>query len=142
MSSIRTSRLQHVVWILLGCFMVYAGISHLTYRREEFLAEVPRWLSNDHAFMDFVVVASGIVEIILGLAVVFLKRYRITMGILLAVFFVLVFPGNISQYTNQINAFGLDTDSKRFIRLLFQPLLIFLALWSSGAIQAYVQRKH
>ncbi|MNY22712.1 hypothetical protein D3C86_1563450 [compost metagenome] len=121
--------------ILLGSFMLFAGIGHLTFQRTEFLAQVPTWLPDDPRFMDFVVVASGIVEIILGLAMIFWLRQKIKVGIALAIFYVLVFPGNISQYTNGIDAFGLDTDQKRLIRLFFQPLLILWALWSTGVFK-------
>lgn len=123
--------------ILLGSFMLLAGIGHLTFQRTEFLAQVPRWLPNDSRFMDFVVLSSGIVEIILGLAMIFWVKQKIKVGIILAIFYILVFPGNISQYTNEIDAFGLDTDQKRLIRLFFQPVLICWALWSTGVIKKW-----
>ncbi len=119
--------------ILLGTFMLLAGIGHLTFQRTEFLAQVPRWLPDSPSFMDFIVVSSGVVEIIFGLAMIFWVKQKIKVGIALAIFYVLVFPGNISQYTNGIDAFGLDTDLKRLIRLFFQPVLILWALWSTGA---------
>lgn len=113
--------------------MTLAGVGHLTFQRQEFLAQVPRWLPDNPAFMDFVVLSSGVVEIALGLSMVFLSKQKVKIGIFLALFYVLVFPGNISQYTNSIDAFGLDTNQKRLIRLFFQPVLIFWALWSTGA---------
>jgi uncharacterized membrane protein len=61
------------------------------------------------------------------------QKYRSLVGLTAAVFFILIFPGNINQYVNQIDAFGLDTDTKRLIRLFFQPPLVAWALWSSGA---------
>lgn len=122
---------KRIMRILLGLSMVFAGIGHLTFQRAEFQAQVPRWLPTDTLFMDFIVLSSGIVEIMLGLSVIFLIRHRAKAGIALAVFFILIFPGNISQYTNGIDAFGLDTDLKRLIRLFFQPLLIIWALWST-----------
>lgn len=130
----KTSLLQNIFRIILGSFMTLAGIGHLTFQRQEFTAQVPSWLPSNHQFIDFVVVSSGFVEIALGLSLIFLVKYKVKIGILLAVFFVLVFPGNISQYTNHISAFGLDTDQKRFIRLLFQPVLILWVLWSTGAL--------
>lgn len=130
-----TSLFQNILRILLGSFMLLAGIGHLTFQRTEFLAQVPAWLPNDPNFMDFVVLASGVVEISFGLALIFLVKNRIKVGIALAIFYVLIFPGNISQYTNGIDAFGLDTDQKRFIRLFFQPVLILWALWSTGFFQ-------
>jgi uncharacterized membrane protein len=121
--------------LALGIFLTTAGISHLESNRTEFLAQVPTWLPLN---ADFVVVASGLVEITLGTllittALVF-KKYRRQVGLITAIFFILIFPGNINQYVNQIDAFGLDTDTKRLIRLFFQPPLVIWALWSSGAI--------
>lgn len=131
--TMKTTPFQNVMRILLGLFMVLAGVGHLTFQREEFQAQVPRWLPNDESFMDFVVLASGVVEVALGLAMIFLVKYKHKVGLALAIFFVLVFPGNISQYTNDIDGFGLDTDEKRLLRLFFQPVLIAWALWSTNA---------
>ncbi|MBW8241165.1 hypothetical protein K1F50_00035 [Muricauda oceani] len=131
----KTTLFQKIMRIVLGGMMVLAGIGHLTFQREEFQAQVPRWLPSSPEFMDFVVVASGVVEIALGLAMIFLWKHQVKVGIVLALFYVLIFPGNISQYTNGIDAFGLDTDQKRLIRLFFQPVLIFWALWSTGALK-------
>ena len=79
-------------------------------------------------------------EIGLGLAMIFLWKHQIKVGIILAIFYVLIFPGNISQYTNGIDAFGLDTDQKRLIRLFFQPVLILWALWSTGALKHLISK--
>lgn len=127
--------------ILLGILMIVAGISHLSFQRAEFVAQVPKWLPDNPAFIDFVVVSSGVVEILLGLAMLFLVKHRIKAGFALAIFYVLIFPGNISQYTNEIDAFSLDTDQKRFIRLFFQPLLILWALWSTGALKTLFKKQ-
>ncbi|MBN7810967.1 hypothetical protein J0A68_08375 [Algoriphagus sp. H41] len=125
--------LKTILRITLGTFMVVAGVGHLTFQREEFQAQVPRWLPSDPRFMDFVVLSSGVVEIALGLAMIFWTKKKAKVGLALAIFYVLVFPGNISQYMNSIDAFGLDTDQKRLIRLFFQPVLILWALWSTDA---------
>ncbi len=109
--------------------MLFAGIAHLTFAREEFQAQVPSWLPIDH---DLVVLGSGVVEIALGAALIALPRYRLITGVTLAVFFVVVFPGNIAQYVEGTDAFGLDTDAKRLARLFGQPLLIAAALWAAG----------
>lgn len=113
---------------LLGLFLFFAGVAHLTWSRTEFLAQVPRWLPLD---ADFVVIASGVVEILLGLSLLFLKKHRRTVGIVVALFFVAIFPGNVNQYVHGIDAFGLDTDRARLVRLFFQPVLIAWALWST-----------
>ena len=55
-------------------------------------------------------------------------------GLAAALFFVAIFPGNINQFVQGIDAFGLDSDSARFIRLLFQPVLVIWALWSTNAM--------
>lgn len=128
--------------VLLGAMMTFAGIGHLTFQRGEFQAQVPRWLPNSQEFMDVVVLASGIVEISLGLCLIFWVSKKVNIGILLAIFYILIFPGNISQYTNGIDAFGLDTDQKRLIRLFFQPVLIFWALWSTGALKYLFSKKN
>ena len=126
--------IKKLLQLSLGAFLTSAGISHLGSNRTEFLAQVPTWLPLNG---DFVVVASGIVEIALGVSLItttfILTQYRKQVGIVVAIFFILIFPGNINQYVNKIDAFGLDSDQKRLIRLFFQPPLVIWALWSSGA---------
>lgn len=119
--------------LVLGAFLLLAGISHLTVNREAFLAQVPTWLPLEG---DFVVVASGIVEIALGCSLLALGRYRVQVGWIVAAFFVAIFPGNISQLVTHTDSFGLNTDLARTIRLLFQPVLVLWALWSTGAWKA------
>ncbi len=119
--------------VLLGLALGYAGVGHLTNNRQEFQAQVPTLLKD---YADFVVVASGVVEICLGLALVGLWKYRVQAGWVVAAFFVAIFPGNFSQYVNGVDAFGLDSGAERFVRLLFQPLLVAWALWSTGAWRA------
>jgi len=133
-----TNRVRTVFRILLGLFLLYAGISHLTFSRGEFTAQVPNWLPLSD---DLVVVLSGWVEITLGASLVVLYRWKALTGWVVALFFVLIFPGNIAQYTNQTDAFGLNSDTARLIRLFFQPVLIAWALWSTGAYKAWKQRK-
>jgi uncharacterized membrane protein len=60
-------------------------------------------------------------------------QYRRFVGFATALFFIAIFPGNISQYVNGIDAFGLDTDQARLTRLFFQPLLVIWALWATKA---------
>lgn len=124
--------------ILLGAFLLFAGISHLTVARTEFLAQVPIWLPVN---ADLVVVLSGIAEIALGLALIFLVAQRAWVGLAAAAFLILIFPGNISQYVNEIDAFGLNTDQARFTRLFFQPVLVLWAFWSTDAWRMFSLRK-
>ena len=121
---------RHIARYLLGAALIYAGIGHFTFSRIAFQAQVPPWLPLDP---DFVVLSSGAVEIALGLGLIFISRYRKQIGWLTAAFFLAIFPGNISQYLTQTDAFGLNTDEARAIRLLFQPLLMLWALWATEA---------
>lgn len=130
-----TSRLRIALRSWLGVTLTFAGITHLTTQREEFRAQVPRWVPGSE---DLVVLASGVVEIALGLALLALlvprlEHRRVAVGLVVAAFFVAIFPGNVGQWVEGVDAFGLDTDTKRFVRLFFQPVLVAWALWSTGA---------
>ncbi|MFC8042028.1 DoxX family membrane protein [Nocardia sp. NPDC057353] len=137
--AVRVLRLLARLW--LGISLVFAGISHLSFARADFQAQVPAWVPLDE---DFVVLASGVVEIGLGAALLLAPlRWRPLVGVVAAVFFVVIFPGNIGQWLEGVDAFGLDTDAKRFVRLFFQPVLIAIALWSTGGwewLRARVRR--
>ena len=116
--------------LVLGTLMTLAGIGHLSFAREEFRAQVPDWVPVPP---DVTVLASGAVEIALGLAMILVTKRRAVVGLLLAAFFVAIFPGNIAQWVDHRYAFGLNSDRARFVRLFFQPVLIAWALWSTGA---------
>lgn len=136
---VKTGLGRNVLRILLGAALLYAGISHLTFNRLEFVAQVPQWVPLSS---DLVVVLSGIAEISLGLSLVVLRKWKALAGWATAVFFVLIFPGNISQYLNEVDAFGLDTNQARLIRLFFQPLLVIWALWATAAYNAWRNRNN
>jgi uncharacterized membrane protein len=122
--------LRTLARIALGFALTFAGTSHLSFSRETFRAQVPTWLSLD---ADFVVLASGVVEIVLGLWLISGYKAPIACSIT-ALFFIAIFPGNISQWLTHTDAFGLNTDEARLIRLFFQPLLVLWALWSTYSI--------
>ena len=132
------SRGRTVARWALGGILLVAGTGHLTTQREEFQAQVPDWVPVDD---DVVVVASGVVELALGAALILLRRQRVAVGLVVAGFFIAIFPGNIGQWREGADAFGLDTDTKRFVRLLFQPLLVVWALWSTGASRLFRRRR-
>jgi len=125
-----TSAPRTVARWLLGAALILAGIAHLTTLRDEFSAQVPNWLPIDE---DLTVVVSGVVEVALGGALLTMSRRRVAVGLITAAFFVVIFPGNIAQYVEGTDAFGLDTDAKRLARLFFQPVLVVWARWSTGA---------
>ena len=122
--------IRMVARLALGLALTFAGTSHLGAARETFRAQVPTWLPLD---ADFVVIASGVVEIALGLWLLSGFKSPIA-GTITALFFIAIFPGNISQWVTQTDAFGLNTDEARLIRLFFQPLLVIWALYSTGAV--------
>lgn len=122
---------QNLVRWVLGGFMNVAGVAHLTVAREEFQAQVPSWVPLDE---DFVVIASGVVEVGLGAALLALPRQHRLTGLALAAFYVAIFPGNIAQYVEGVDAFGLDSDGARLTRLFFQPVLVGAALYGAGVL--------
>ena len=127
----KTIHYQDLSRILLGALLAFAGTSHLTFSRKDFQAQVPDWVPLDK---DLTVILSGGAEISLGLALMLWAKQKKLTGVLVAMFFAAVFPGNVSQYTKRRSAFGLDTDRKRFARLFFQPVLIGLALLGSTVV--------
>ncbi|WP_435198026.1 DoxX family protein [Janibacter sp. GS2] len=129
-----TSWIRGLAQVVLGSFLLLAGTAHLTFAREDFRAQVPPWFPGD---VDFVVILSGVVELAMAAALLLAWRHpaRALVGTAAAVLFVAVFPGNIAQFTEQRDAFGLTSDSSRAVRLLFQPVLVLWALWCTGALR-------
>ena len=115
---------------LAGVLLV-AGVGHMA-RTEEFRAQVPPFFPA----RDAIVYVSGVIELLFGTALLVSRGdRRIQTGLVVAAFFVAVFPGNIAQYVTGEDAFGLDTDTKRAVRLVFQPALVLWALWCTGALR-------
>jgi uncharacterized membrane protein len=123
---------------ILGLALIFTGVGHMTTRRLEFQAQVPTQLKQ---WANEVVLISGVVEIALGIALLVLWKYRVLVGWTVALFFVAIFWGNISQFVNGVDAFGLDSGAERFVRLLFQPLLVAWALLSTGAWSAWRNKR-
>ncbi len=122
-------KMKKIARIGLGGALIFAGVSHLTFARKEFQAQVPDWVPLDK---DDTVLYSGVAEITLGGSLVLVdEKHEELIGKIAAAFFIAVFPGNISQYVNRRDMFGLNTDERRFVRLFFQPLLVLWALKST-----------
>jgi len=138
-NSLPTTTTQNAFRILLGLLLLFTGTGHLTFVRDDFAAQVPSWVPLS---TDLVVVLSGVVELTLGLALVALGKYKVWVGWVVALFFVAIFPGNYAQYANHVDAFGLNTDNLRLIRLFMHPLLIIWPLWSCGSWKAAFGKKH
>lgn len=132
-----TSAAQDMARVAMGLMLATAGVSHLTFAREPFKTQVPPWVP---LAPDTVVLQSGIVEIALGTALLAAPRHKRLLGCVAGTFFAGVFPGNIAQYTHRRDAFGLNTDQKRFARLWLQPLLIACALWSTNVTDGRVRK--
>jgi len=130
---------KKIAQIVLGLGLAFAGTTHLGSNRTEFRAQVPTVFKN---YADFVVLASGVAEILLGLGLIIAWKFRVQIGWAVALFFVAIFWGNISQFVNGVDAFGLNSDRARATRLLFQPLLVIWALWSTGAWQVWRARRY
>lgn len=131
----KTTIIQNIFRVLLGSIMLYIGIAHLSFRRIEFQAQVPTWLTTNEGMMDLVVLISGYIEIAFGILMILGGKLKVKTGIALGIFYILIFPGNINQYINEIDSLRLDSDNKRLIRLFFQPLLVLWAFWSTGALK-------
>ena len=130
----RSTRVRSVARIALGGVLIIAGIGHLTFARTDFQAQVPDWVGIDK---NAVVILSGLVEISLGLALIFVRRRRSLLGLAAGLFFIAVFPGNISQFIDGDDAFGLNSDAARLTRLFFQPVLVAWAWWSTNAFDVF-----
>lgn len=127
------TRRQTVLRLVLGAVLTFAGLGHLSWSRSEFLAQVPAWFPVN---ADLVVVLSGVVEVLIAGALLLAAKHRVVVGLVAAIFFVAIFPGNIAQLVEGTDAFGLDSTTSRSVRLVFQPVLVGWALWSTGAWSA------
>lgn len=130
MTTTRSGRVRSVARIVLGGALIVAGLGHLTFARTDFQAQVPDWVGIDK---NVVVVLSGLVEIALGAALIVVRRRRPLLGLAAGLFFIAVFPGNISQFVDGHDAFGLNSNFARRSRLFFQPVLVAWAWWSTNA---------
>ena len=124
----------------MGAALVGTGVGHLTTLRREFRAQVPSWFPADP---DLVVVVSGVAEVGLGAAllVTWPQPARAVVGAATAAFFVAIFPGNVAQFLEHKDGFGLDTDAKRLARLPFQAVLVAGALYGTDAIRTWRSRR-
>jgi uncharacterized membrane protein len=137
-NSIYSTKSQIIVSSILGAFLIFAGIGHLSFMRTAFLAQVPNWVPMEP---KLVVLLSGVVEIILGASLIFTTKQRAKIGWIIALYLVAIFPGNIAQLVNRKYAFGLNSDLLLWLRLPLQPLLIIAVLWSSTAYESWRTKK-
>ncbi|MBW8683089.1 DoxX family protein [Chitinophaga rhizophila] len=131
-----TNSTQNIFRIILGSLLVFTGIGHLTFLNVPFQSQVPVWVPLDPVL---VVNLSGVVELLIGLSLLFWTSKRVLVGWIAAIFFVLIFPGNLAQYLSRTDAFGLNSDALRLTRLFLHPLLVAWPLWCTGAWRAWRQ---
>ncbi|GAA2073416.1 DoxX family protein [Microbacterium hatanonis] len=116
----------------LAALLLGAGLSHLTWGRRGYRIVVPEWAVRMLRLdKDAIVVASGVVEGLLGAALLVLPRDRSRIGGLIAAFFVAVFPGNVHHWRSGRPVPGMRTDRARFARLFLQPVLVAWAIWAT-----------
>jgi uncharacterized membrane protein len=124
--------LRAVARTVLAIALGAIGAGHLGPLRRGFRIVVPEWATRMlRTDKDTIVVVSGVVEIMLAAALLVLPGERRRVGLAVAALFVAVWPGNVHQWQTGKDAPGLDTDRKRFIRVLLQPVLIVWAIWST-----------
>jgi len=139
MATAAIDRVRFAARVVLGGALIVAGLGHLTFARSTFQAQVPDWVGIDK---NAVVILSGLVEIALGSALIVVgHRRRPVLDLATGLFFIAVFPGNISQFIDGDDAFGLSSDAARRNRLFFQPVLVAWAWWSTGAFAVLRRRR-
>lgn len=138
MTTTGSASIRSIARVVLGGALLFAGLGHLTFSRIDFQAQVPDWVGLDK---NLVVILSGLAEIALGAALIVVRRHRALLGLAAGLFFIAVFPGNISQFVDGDAAFGLDTNAARRTRLFFQPVLVAWAWWSTNAWSVIAGRR-
>lgn len=122
-------------WVM-AVFYAVAGSAHLA-RPEAFLPIVPDWVPAPHQ----VILVTGLCEIA-GAIALLTKQFRRAAGIMLALYAVLVFPANIKHALEGIDLPPVpDSTWYHVPRLVFQPVLVWWALFCSHVIDWPVTRQ-
>jgi uncharacterized membrane protein len=116
---------HHARWGL-AVAMVFAGVSHLL-MPTPFVQHLPEWVPG----RDPLVALTGVLEIALGVALVYSKQRRSLAGLAVAAFLVAVFPANVYVAVAAVDVEGQPGGAYPWIRLPFQALFIAWALWST-----------
>jgi uncharacterized membrane protein len=115
-------------WVL-AAFYAAAGVAHL-YAPDQLLAITPSWVP----FAPQVVFVTGLCELA-GAAALVTKPLRRAAGFALAAYAICVWPAN---FKHAIDGIDLPHISSSWLyhgpRLLFQPVLVWWALYSAGVI--------
>lgn len=110
-------------WVL-AAFYLAAGVLHLR-SPAAFLPIVPDWAPMPRELVLF----TGVCEVA-GAAALLVPRLRRLAGLMLALYAVCVFPANIKHAVYNVHVDALPSSLWYHVpRLLFQPVLVWLALF-------------
>ncbi len=120
--------LRMALRIILGVVYAVAGALHIA-SPSGFVRITPAWVPYPEA----VVFLTGVAEIAGGVCLAFFTRLRQAAAIGLALYAICVFPANMNHALNMI-AIGGETLTWRYHgpRLMLQPVIVWLALWTGG----------
>ncbi len=126
-----TSPVRLLMRWVLALFYLAAGIIHLR-SPHDFIAITPHWVPD----APLVIALTGMAEIAGALALMVVPRLRQAAGVGLALYAICVFPANINQAIHDIPIGGQHLSWwYHGPRLLFQPVLVWWALWAGGVIE-------
>ena len=110
--------------ISFACTIIFTALGHFFYVNG-MMEMMPEWVP----FRKFIVLSSGVFEILGGLALLLLKNKKRT-GLVLIVFLILILPLNIYAAYNNINYKTGANDGFGLSYLWFRiPLQFFLIFW-------------
>lgn len=113
----------------LAAGMAVAGLTHFI-SPLPFVQHMPEWVPVRY----LIVYASGVFEIAIGLALfVTPRRLLSAIGAVLALYLVAVFPANVYVAVAGVDVVGQPGGLYPWLRLPFQALFVWLALWATGA---------
>lgn len=116
--------------LAMAIALVFVGTDHWL-NPGRYLPMMPAWVP----FHFEVVLLTGAAEVAGALGLM-LPRFRRLAGLMLAIYFVAVFPANIHNALNGLAVEGLPQAQWYYwIRLLFQPLAIWWALYSAELVR-------
>lgn len=123
---------RRIARLLLAAFYALAGVAHLIFT-DAMVRITPTWVPMAHA----VVLATGVCEL-LGAYGLLTRRWRVAAGWAFAIYALCVYPANVNHAMIDLRS-GTGLSAWYHVpRLLLQPLIIWWALWASGAVRRSV----
>ena len=115
-------------WLLILLYAL-AGVGHL-YFAEAVTRIVPRWVPEPRV----VVIATGVCELV-GAVALLTVRWRRAAGWALALYALCVWPAIVQHAVQDLSSGSGLPFWYHAPRLALQPLIIWWALWASGAVR-------